>query len=138
MIPAGALEPVLAFDAAPGAGCAFWAAFAEFEPDVVVVLLVEGGVEFEPDVVVVLLDKGGAEGPALWGVTAGAWLAGCDGGFVVGGVGAIVVASSKASNGWPSLCCAWLGACCHCDDATVSVAPTSDTILGTAEPLPSR
>jgi hypothetical protein len=65
LIPPGALEPVLAFDAALGAGCVFWAASAEFEPDVVVVLLDKGGAEFEPDVVVVLLVKGGAEGPAL-------------------------------------------------------------------------
>ncbi len=46
LIPAAALEPVLAFDAVPGADCgALWGVFAEFGPDAVVALLVDGGAE---------------------------------------------------------------------------------------------
>ena len=60
-------------------------------------------------------------------------LAGC-----VGATGGLAVVSSRAAKGWLSVCCAGIGACCHCEDPIATVALISDTILGTVEPPPSR
>jgi hypothetical protein len=71
--------------------------------------------------------------------------AGCAGGggvagaFVVAGIGAIgAVASSSAANGWEAVIWLAVDACKRWVDAKDGAALTSDAILGTAKPLPSR
>lgn len=83
----------------------------------------------------------GFVGPAALGGDAGAGAAGGGGpaGAVVASCGAALAASSKAENGWASVC--WVTgpcACDHCEDRKERVALTSDAELGTVEPLQSK
>jgi hypothetical protein len=59
------------------------------------------------------------------------------GGFVgAGGAdGGAAAASRRAANGWASVSCVSVDACCHCEDVVETVAVTSDAILGTGKPL---
>jgi hypothetical protein len=70
--------------------------------------------------------EGGCAGDCWLGLVGGA-----DGG------GAAVVASSIAANGCELVGCVGAVACVHCEVVTGRVILTSDTVLGTAKPLPS-
>jgi hypothetical protein len=144
------VAPSLALPLVPGlpelpveVGAGVVVALGVFEPE----LAGAFELEFDPPVVAAPLAAFGSEFVVPAGgafATAGAGCCGGDGGVVgvvvvAGGIGAIgAVASRRAAKGWEAALWLVVDACRRWVDAKDGAALTSDAILGTVKPLPSR